>query len=111
MAYPKRVNFEAVRTVAFGSVGAAYAAVGAVTTTPIRVICFTNNTDADVYFSLDGTTNHVIVPASGFKLFDLTTNKVRDDGLFIREGLIFYVKRVAGAPTTGNVYIECMYAD
>jgi hypothetical protein len=41
----------------------------------------------------------------------LTTNKVKDDGLFLDVGTIFYVKEVSVTPTSGDVWIEILYAD
>lgn len=110
MAFGTRVNFEPIREQAFGSIGASYAAIGTATVDHARLVSISNSTDADVYISLDGTTNMLRVASNSFKLFDLTTNKVSDDGFFIAEGTIFYVKRVSGAPTSGTVWIEVMYA-
>jgi len=110
MAYGRVAKFEPIREAAFGAIGAGYSAVGTLTTDYTRIITFTNETDVDVYISFDGVTNHLRVVSGSSKVFDITTNKVRDDGLFIPKGTIFYVKRVAGAPSAGVVSIEVMYA-
>jgi len=110
MAYKNRLKVDAIRTAAFGAVGVNYAAVGAALADPARIFIFTNLTDADIYFSIDGVTNHFIVPSNSFKLIDVTANKVREDGFFLAEGVVLYAKRVAGAPTTGNIYIEVIHA-
>lgn len=110
MAYGRRVEFEAVREVAFGGIGAAYAALGTALTDNARIVAITNTTDAEVYISFDGTTNHLRVAASSFKLLDLTTNKVRDDGYFLARGTIIYQMRVAGAPTVGALWVEIITA-
>lgn len=110
MAYGTRCGFEALRTLAFGSIGASYAAVGTATTGHIRVVTFVNSTDQDVLISLDGVTDHLRLYTGSFQLFDLTTNKVKDDGFFIPVGTTFYAKRAAGAPTLGNVWIEVISA-
>lgn len=109
MAFGTKVQFEELRSLAFGSISGSYAAVGSATTDHARLVCFTNATNADLYISLDGITNHLIVPANGFKLLDLTANKVRDDGLFISKETIFYTKQVS-APSSGSLWIEVMYA-
>ena len=109
MAYPKRFAIDTIRTAAFGAIGAAYSAVGEALDEPCRIFCLTNLTDQDVFFSLDGVNDHFIVPTNSFKLIDVTANKVRDDGFFVREGTVFYVVRVAGAPTLGSVYIEIIH--
>ena len=105
MAYPQELTFDTIRSVAFGGIGAAYAAVGAAFTRPVRLIKVSNATDAAVFFSLDGTNDQDFIPANGFILYDLTANKVRDDGAFLRQGQNVYIKRVSGAPTSGSVYI------
>lgn len=110
MAYGTRVNFEPIREAAFGAIGATYSAVGSATTDFTRLVSINNGTDAQVYISLDGVHNHLRLAANSFKLLDLTANKVQDDGLFISNGTVFYVKQVSGAPTTGTLWIETLYA-
>lgn len=105
MAYKTRVIFDTLRSVAFGSIGAAYSAVGTATTVRARLINIKNLTDTDVFISFDGTNNHIVMPAGAGDVYDFTSNKVRDDGFFLPEGTVFYIKRVAGAPTSGSVYI------
>lgn len=109
MAYPKRLLFEAIREVAFGAITANYAAVGAAIASPARLVRLTNDTDQDLYFSIDGTTNHMRLPPYSFLLLDLTANKVRDEGAFIAQGTIFYIKHTGAAPGSGNAWIEVIY--
>ncbi len=111
MAYGTRVRFEELRESAFGAIGAAYSAVGGATSDHTRLSAIFNSTDTDVYISLNGVTNHLRIASGSGQIFDLTSNKVRDDGLFIDQGTTFYVKRAAGAPSTGLVWIEVLYAD
>lgn len=108
MAYGTKVEFEPVREVAFGGIGAAYAAVGTATIDYTRLISITNNTDEEIYISFDGVTNHLRLAASSFKLLDLTTNGIHV-GYFLAQRTIFYMKRVSAAPTTGSAWIEVMY--
>ena len=61
-------------------------------------------------FSIDGVNDHFILPPRSFKLIDVTANKVRDDGFFVREGTVFYVKQTLAAPTLGSVIIEIVRA-
>ena len=109
MANTQVVKFEAVRTLAFGSISASYAAVGTVTLYPARLVCITNNTNGDMYFSLDGSTNMLFVAKTSFKLFDFNTNRYNSDQTFVLQtGSQFYVKQVT-APSAGDVYIEVIY--
>ena len=111
MAFGTRVRFEELRELAFGGIGAAYVAVGGATNDHTRLVTFNNTTDTDLYISTNGVTNHLRVASRSGKVFDLTTNKVRDDGYFVDKGTVFYVKRTAGAPSSGLLWIEVMYAD
>ncbi len=111
MAYKIRFRMEALRSAAFGTIGAAYSAVGASISQPVRAFKITNNTDKAVLISLDGTTDNMFLPAMSFTLYDLTANKVRDDGFFMELGTFFWVKQsTAGAPTSGSLDIETIYA-
>ena len=109
MAFGTRVQFEALRSVAFGSITNSYTAVGAATTDHTRWVCLSNGTNADMFISLDGSTDHLRIPANGFKLIDIVTNKVTEDGYFIDVGTIFYIK-YASVPTSGTFWIEVMFA-
>lgn len=110
MAYKNKFKVDTIRTIAFGAIGAAYSAVGTALDDPARLFCLTNTTDVDLYFSIDGTNDHFIVPTDSFKLIDITTNRVREDGFFLAEGTIFYVKEVSGAAGSGSVYVEIIHA-
>jgi len=110
MAYNNRVIVDARRVIAFGAIGAAYAAIGVALASPARVFILNNLTDADMDISLDGVTDHFILPQRSFKLIDVSANKIRDDGFFIAEGTFFYVKQTVGAPTLGSVYVEIIRA-
>ena len=105
MAYPKELSYDTLRSLGFASVGAAYTAVGTAFTRPVRLLKIVNTTDINILVSTNGTTDHDVVAANGFTLYDLTANKVRDEGAFFRSGLTIFVKREAGAPTSGNVYV------
>jgi len=110
MAYPKEITFDALRTLAFGGITGVYAAVGAALTTPARIVKIQNTTNRTIEISIDGTTTHDILPSNAFALYDLTANKTRDEGIYIREGRIFYARRVAAEanPTSGSVYITVL---
>ncbi len=109
----KKVYFDSLRTLAFGSISGTYAAVGTPLAVNGRMICFTNKTAGDMIFSTDNTNSagQILVPAGSFKLYDLTANLIpgKDDSFVLAVGTQFYVKQVT-APTSGSVYIEIVYA-
>ena len=107
----QRAELEALRSLAFGGISGAYAAVGTPFDHPSRLICFTNNTDGDLLFSRDGVTDELFIAAGSFKLFDVSTNHRpvnQDDYVFVK-GTQWYCKEIT-SPTEGSVYIETIYA-
>lgn len=109
MAYGTRAAYEPIRELAFGSITASYQAVGNAISDHARIVRFVNTMDKAIYISLDGTTNEDIVPANGYVLYDFSTNRIRDDGLFLPLGTTFYAKQVA-APASGSLYIVVIHA-
>ena len=110
MAYNIRAIFDTSRDLAFGAIGAAFAAVGAAVASPPRIIKLKNFTDATIEFSFDGVNVHSTLLPNGGEVLDITANKVRDDGFFIAEGTVIYVRQQVGAPTAGNVHVEIIRA-
>jgi len=109
MSSPQVVYFETLRSLANGSISTNYAAVGTPFTHPIRIICITNNTDGDMIFSTDASTDMLFLAKGSFKLFDLTTNRANHEQFWcLPTKLQFYVKYSA-APMSGSVYIEALY--
>ena len=112
MAFGIRILPETLRTLAFGGIAAGYTAVGTAFTHPIRIIMITNTTDVGVIISWNGVNDHIALPAGGFILLDVMSNKANsiNSSAFIAEGTIIYAKREAGAPASGNVYVSVFYA-
>lgn len=102
-----RLLAEPLRSLAFGSISGTYAGIGTVLSNPCRIIHFTNTTDVLLTLSFDGVSDHFVLPANGFLLLDVTSNKTVTGGSFtISQGQRFYAK---GAPTLGAVYIAAFY--
>lgn len=100
---------DTLRTLANGSISAVYAAVGTPTSRPTQLICFTNNTDGDMFFTDDPTRDELFVARGSFKLFDITTNQYATDGFFAFPARQQFYVRQSSAPSTGAVYIEVIY--
>lgn len=111
MAYGTRVGFEAVKELAFGSISGTYASVGTPTAEHVRIISFQNGCNQDLYISFDGSTNQLRIAANSFKLIDLSSNKIRDDGMFLGVGTQVYVKEVSASVTSGTFWMETLFAD
>jgi len=107
-----RAFFEPLRTLAFGGISGAYAAVGSPLDNMVRVFCITNNTEGDMIFSLDNSVadGHMFVAAGSYKLYDIQANinPQFDDKYVLAIGEQFYVKQNT-APVSGDIWIECLY--
>jgi hypothetical protein len=109
MAWSQAVEFDTLRSLGFASISGTYVAVGTEFLFPVRLICITNNTDGDMFFSTDKVNDMLFIPRNSFKLFDLTTNRGGVDGIFcLRKGIIFYVRQ-SSAPSSGGVYLEAVH--
>jgi mannitol-specific phosphotransferase system IIBC component len=108
MSLAIKMKLEPLRSLAFGSIGAAYVGVGSVLSNPARILFIQNLTDAQLLFSLDGIDDHFPLPASGFILLDVSSNKTLGEGLFLAENSRLYVKE-DGTPTSGSVYFTVFY--
>lgn len=109
MAYGTRVQFNPIGVVAFGSIGATYGTFGAPMPGHARIVRLANSTNADILISTDGTTDNIRIAANSFVLFDFSTNRIQDDGLFVQKGDQFYIKYVT-APTSGAAWLEVITA-
>jgi hypothetical protein len=107
-----RAFFEPLRTLAAASISGSYAAVETPTVTRVRAFCITNNTQGDMIFSVDPDEpkGHMFVAAGSYKLYDIQANMNAqfDDSYVFEIGTQFYVKQNT-APTSGDVWIECLY--
>jgi len=103
--YGKKVIFDPLRSLAFGSIGAAYAIVGDALEENARLVIVQNLTDTQMLFSFNGTDDHFTLPAGGQIVFDFTANKATDSGFFLGVKTKLYVKQVS-APSSGSVYFS-----
>jgi len=109
MSLAIRMRFEAVRSLGFASIGAAYMGVGTAISNPARQIFVQNLTDATLMFSFNGVDDHFPLPANGFFLDDISSNKAATaQGFYLAEGERLYVKEV-DTPTEGSVYFSVIY--
>lgn len=108
MAFGTKVAYEPIRELAFGDIGAAYVGLSP-TTDHTRILRFVSTLNAEVYISIDGISNHIRLASNSFVLYDYSTNKIQNDGLFLAQGTILYVKLVGAAATSGSLWCEIVY--
>lgn len=80
-----------------------YQTLGAVTEDPAVVFKIVNLSTIDVDISTDGTTDHDIIPADSYTLYDIQTNKDEDQKFALPAVTQFYVKGASAG--TGSVYL------
>ena len=101
-AYP-----ETIRSLAFGAFVGGYNALGTPFDHPIRLLKVVNRTDVDLDVSFDGVTDHDIITANSFYLYDVSSNRdATAEEWYFAKGTQIYVQ---GAPTTGSVYLVVYY--
>jgi hypothetical protein len=108
MPYGTRMVMEPVRSLAFGAIGAGYAAVGTALSNPVRMVFIQNLTNASLMFSIDGINDHFPLAANGFLLLDISSDKTFEGSFFMSKGTVLSVKQI-GVPATGSVYFSVFY--
>ena len=104
------LQFETLRTLAFGALSTSYAALGTPITHSLRMFRIINNTNGALNISLDGTNDHMLVPATSFVLYDVAANG-QSASFRIQNGSQFYAKIITGGTaSSGQVSLECIYA-
>jgi hypothetical protein len=111
MAYGTRVKVDPLRELDFGDISGTYAAVGTPMTDHVRILSLNNGCDEDLYVSLDGVNDHFRLPKNSFALLDLSSNKIREDGLFLSIGTQIYVKEVSASVSTGAFWLTVVYGE
>ncbi len=101
------VQFDTLRSVAFGSITGSYVALGTPFGNLYRILKFINTTNQAVFVSTDGVNDHDYIPAGGFSLYDITTNGVQERFVF-GKGTQVYVK-YASAPGSGLFAVISLY--
>jgi hypothetical protein len=112
MASGSQLRIEALRTLAFGAIGAAYANVGTPLVNPAQILILQNTTDATLMFSFDGgITDHIALMAYSSIIIDVSSDLVMSAGaLYISVGTQIAVKQRAGAASLGSADITTIYS-
>lgn len=99
------IKNDAIRELAGGSLTTAYQVLGSVFLRDAFRIWMTNDTNGDVYFSTDGVTDMMKLPAASGRAMDDKTND-----MFRKSGTQFYVRYdVAPGAPIGWVALEVEY--
>jgi len=106
-----RARYEELRSLAFGSIGATYAAVGTPFVHPVRIIKVFNDTDVNLVISFDGSTNQDISPSGSGHVIDYSANRATNGGQLEQAASeTLYIKQESGAASSGSFYVTIIYA-
>jgi hypothetical protein len=98
-----RASYEPIRSFNSATFTGVYQAFGDPISHSPFLIKVVNNSDTDVFLSIDGTTDHDGCPAGGSFVYDLSANLSGGIGANIQ----WYIRGAAGA---GYVYLITMYS-
>ena len=102
------LKWDLLRSIASSGVSSSYATVGTKFTFPARIVKIVNNSNEDATVSIDGVNDYDYVPAGGFSLYDLGTNRGNSSPeAAFAQGTQISVKGTSGS---GNIYVVVIYA-
>ncbi len=101
---PEPARFDGLRSLAFGSIGATFSALGTPFDNVNRILKLVNTTDADVIVTFDGINDNDIVPTGGFVLYDFFS-----DQLILSKFTQISIRRLT-VPTSGTFYAIAVHA-
>lgn len=108
MGFIDRADFDVLRSLAAGSIGASYTAIGSPLQYRFVAINFKNDTNGDVIVSNDGVNGKLFFPANSYDAWDVRTNAPNFTNLVFPIGTQFYLMQGPNVPSTGNFYIEIL---
>jgi len=108
MAFKQALQYDTIRSLDT-STASSYASLGSELTYPTCIVKIINVSNKDLIISVDGTNDVDYVPAGSFVLYDITTNAVDNNILFIPANRQYYAKTSDGAAGTGKVYLISLY--
>jgi len=110
MSQSTTVKWDALRSLAFGAIGGAYAAVGTPFHAPARILIIQNLTDTLLVVSFDGVTDNLALPSGGQLIVDYMSDQASFVGYFMQSaGTQVYVKDGGVAPTAGSFNVSLIY--
>lgn len=102
MANGLRIIPQPLRTIDSATLTGTYQPIGIPLSFACCLIKFVNNSTTLITISWDGVTDHDIIPANSFALYDICSDAGSTRGLYIAQGTQFFAKAAAGS---GLLYI------
>jgi len=106
-SFTKKLVYDTLRSIDSATFTGSYQALGTPLANPSSIVKIVNNSDVLVTISVNGTSDHDVVPGTSFTLYDVSANSLSESGsIFIPVSTQYYVKGSAG---TGLVYLVVQY--
>lgn len=102
-------KFEALRSLAFGGVGASYAAVGAALANPSNLLVLNNSLDVGVLVSFDGSTDHTFLAVNETLQISFGGAKEGTGKSSLPKRTVISIKQAVGAASSGTFYASVGY--
>jgi len=106
MSLGSRFYMEPLRSLAFGSIGAAYVSVGTSLSAAARSFLVQNLTDVTLIFSWGEDIDNFVLPTNTQFVYDSSSNKTHTEENLLAERTALFVKQDLAAPTSGSVYFS-----
>jgi hypothetical protein len=104
------VEWDSLRSLAFGGIAGAYAPVGTPFNHVARIVIMQNFTDTQLLISFDGVNDNLTLPPGGQLIIDYMSDKSATGGSFAQqEGTQVYAKDNGVAATAGSFYVAVIY--
>jgi hypothetical protein len=105
-----RLAHEASRSVLWSAIPATYVPLGDALEYTARQILFQNDTDEELWISLDGVRDGFFLRSGQDLVQDISTNQTYTRGLFLPVGGHIYVRQ-KGVPSLGSIYACVFYGE
>lgn len=107
----EKIKLAPMQSLAFGSVGAAYTAIGTPTSVPIQEVVFQSSLNQDVLISDDGVTDKIYVRAG--QSFPFISAGLLDGQreVAVPKGTQYFVKQATLAPASGQLSMMGIFVE
>lgn len=101
-------RFDGLRVVSYTSITSAYTPFGIPLDHSMRLLDFTNDTDAVIYISFDGVNNNICLVPGSFRVYDVTSDQDTNEKFRYQNGTQIFLKYVGSAPANNpNLSNSC----
>lgn len=107
-------RFDGLRAISYTSITNSYTPFGIPLAHAMRLLDFTNDTDALIYISFDGVNDNIALVPGSFRVYDVTADQDVNEKFRYQNRTQVFLKYVGSAPTnnpnfTNNCFMTAFY--